>query len=143
MLLHECGKTKSKIFKKIRIKRQNGKFLGNYFCIGFSPMIQQQKHFLSPIFKCWHTTQIWWPLLEKTNVEFQNSSWVSTIFGYSHVSTPIMIWRPKICLIWSLKSNHNIFSRHILITTIRLHTKTAFIFANLMRACKDSNNAKM
>ncbi len=143
MLLHECEKTKSKIFKKIRIERQNGKVLRDYFCISFSPTIQQWKHFLSPISKCWHTTQIWWPLLEKTNVKLQNSSWVSTTFGYSHVSIPIMIWRPKICLIWSLKSDHNIFSRHTLITTTRLHKKTSFIFVNLMRACKDSNNVKM
>jgi hypothetical protein len=143
MLVHKCGKTKSKIFKKIRIERQNGKVLEDYFCICFSPMTQQRKHFLSPISKCWRTIQIWWPLLEKTNVELQNSSWVSTTFGYSHVSTLIMIWRPKICLIWSLKSNHNIFSRHTLITTSRLHTKTSFIFVNLMRACKDSNNVKM
>jgi hypothetical protein len=41
MFLHECGKTKSKSFKKIKIERQNGKVLGDYFCIGFSPMTQQ------------------------------------------------------------------------------------------------------
>jgi hypothetical protein len=49
MLLHECEKTN--ILKKIRIEK-NGKVLGDYFCIGFSPTIQQQKHFLSPISKC-------------------------------------------------------------------------------------------
>ncbi len=32
--------------KKIKIQNKNGKVLRDYFSIGFSPMIQQQKHFL-------------------------------------------------------------------------------------------------